>query len=128
MASGEESGGIRSYRDLQVWSLGVDLAAECYRVSAILPEAEKFGLTAQIRRAAVSIPANIAEGHGRASRKDFIRFLRMAQGSLKELETHFVIATRVGWLEDAAIQHVNAGADRLGRMIRGLIRSLEAKA
>ena len=79
---------FQSYRDLVVWQASMTLAEDCYRVTRRFPKEETFGMTSQIRRAAASIPANIAEGHGRESTGSFIQFLRVAQGSTKELETH----------------------------------------
>jgi four helix bundle protein len=86
--------GFRSYRDLLVWQRGVALALDCYRFSKKLPKEEMYGLTSQIRRASVSIPANIAEGHGRELTGSFVHHLRIAQGSLKELETELLILRR----------------------------------
>lgn len=117
---------VRSYRDLDVWRVGIDLAELCYRISASFPADERFGLSSQLRRSACSIPANIAEGSGRESRQDYIRFLRIAQGSTKELETHAIIAQRVGLLDPDKAEAVLIEADRIGRMLRGLIRALRA--
>jgi four helix bundle protein len=86
-----------------------------------------FGLTAQIRRAAASIPANIAEGHGREHTQSFIQFLRIAQGSLKELETHLLLAARVGIVGEDKIEEPLRGCEALGKMVRLLIRSLQEK-
>ncbi|MEM6837578.1 MAG: four helix bundle protein [Cyanobacteria bacterium P01_C01_bin.120] len=86
---------MQSYRDLEVWQKGIALAAVCYRITQTFPKAEVYGMVSQIRRAAISIPANIAEGDGREYRNDYVRFLRIAQGSLKELETHFLLAVQV---------------------------------
>ncbi len=87
---------IRSYRDLRVWRQAMDLAGACYRTTREFPKEELYGITSQMRRAAVSVAANIAEGHGREGRGKFIQFLRVAQGSLKELETHLLLSQRVG--------------------------------
>src|SRR6476469_5810532 len=100
------------------------LAESCYRLTGQFPRDEVFGLTSQIRRAAASVPANIAEGHGRESRPEFVRFLRIAQGSLKELETHLLLATRVGVTLSASADQMLARADRLGKMLHTLIRTL----
>lgn len=80
---------IQSYRDLKVWQEAVNLAEICYRFTKTFPKEELYGMTSQIRRASVSIAANIAEGYGRKTRGEYIQFLYIAQGSLKELETHF---------------------------------------
>jgi four helix bundle protein len=90
-----QKGVIRSYRDLRVWQQAMDLAEACYRATRQFPREELYGMTSQIRRAAVSVAANIAEGHGRDSTGEFVQFLRVAQGSLKELETHLLLSHRV---------------------------------
>jgi four helix bundle protein len=82
---------VNSYQDLKVWQGGMQLAEDCYCFTKGFPREEMFGMTSQIRRAAASIPANIAEGWGRESTREYIRFLRVAQGSLKELETHLIL-------------------------------------
>jgi four helix bundle protein len=89
------TGEIRSYRDLRVWNEAMTLAESCYRFSQECPREELFGLTSQIRRAATSIPANVAEGYGRDSKGSYVKFLKTAQGSLKELETHLILAQRL---------------------------------
>jgi four helix bundle protein len=86
---------IHSFKDLEVWQMAMTLAADCYHLTARFPKEEIYSMTAQIRRAAASVPANIAEGHGRENTGAFIQFLRIAQGSLKELETHLLLAERV---------------------------------
>ncbi|MEZ6241514.1 MAG: four helix bundle protein [Phycisphaerales bacterium] len=116
---------IRSYQDLDVWKVGVDLVAIVYKVSSRLPADERFGLISQVRRSSVSVPANFAEGYGRNSNKDFVRFLRMAQGSLKETETHLHVAVRLEMLTHADVEQALTVADRLGRMILTLVRALE---
>lgn len=117
---------IRSYRDLKVWQLAMDLAELCYRTTRQFPKDELYGMTSQIRRAAASVPANIAEGHGRNSRGEYIQFLRVAQGSLKELETHLLLAQRVGLTDENAVGPTLNKSETLGKMLRALIRSLEA--
>lgn len=116
---------IKSYRDLQVWQQAMDLAVECYKLTQRFPKAEIFGIVSQIRRSAASVAANIAEGHGRNSRGEYIQFLRVAQGSLKELETHLILTARVGLVSDAATAQVLEQSEGLGKMLRALIRSLE---
>ncbi len=116
---------VRSYRDLRVWRQAMDLATASYPLTATFPREETFGLTAQIRRAAVSIPANIAEGYGREPTGSYAQFLRIAQGSLKELETHFLLSVRLGFTESGACEGLIADCDALGRMLRSLIRSVE---
>ena len=116
---------IRSYRDPKVWQLGMELADVCYRITRQFPKDELYGMTAQIRRAAVSVPANIAEGHGRNSRGDYAHFLRVAQGSLKELETHLLLAPRIGLADEKVVEPIVSKSDVLGKMLRALIRALE---
>ncbi len=115
---------IQSYRDLEVWQVSMDLAAMCYQRSRLLPREELFGLTSQIRRAASSIPANIAEGYGRGTRKDYTRFLEIAQGSVKELETHLLLAHRVELLTSDHTTVPLELCDRVGRMLHVLIQRL----
>src|SRR5438477_137140 len=86
---------IQSYRELEVWQFAMDLVVECYRVTKCLPKDELFGLTSQIRRAAVSVPANIAEGQGRSHTREFLQSLGVARGSLMEVETHLMVCQRV---------------------------------
>lgn len=117
---------IQSYRDLKVWQLGMELAEICYRITRRFPKDELYGMTAQIRRAAASIPANIAEGHGRNSRGDYAHFLRVAQGSLKELETHAILSQRIGLADERALAVIFTKSEVLGKMLRALIRSLDA--
>jgi len=106
----------------------MDLAAACYELTRDLPREEMFGLTAQVRRAAGSVPANIAEGHGRENTGSFIQYLRIAQGSLKELETHILLASKVGLLSADRIAPVLDTCGLLGKRIRSLIRSLQERA
>src|SRR5260370_14788968 len=88
---------VTNYRDLIVWTRGMDLAEVCYKLTNLLPRSEIYGLSSQIRRAAVSIPANIAEGHGRRNLGEYLQHLSIANGSLKELETHILIAGRLNY-------------------------------
>jgi four helix bundle protein len=116
---------IESYRDLRVWREAMDLAEACYRLTSSFPRDETFGMTAQIRRASVSIPANIAEGYGRDSKGAYGQFLRVAQGSLKELETHLLLSQRLGLAMAQDVGQALSSCDSLGRMLRSLIRSIE---
>jgi len=112
---------------LEVWQKAMDLVVECYRVTKAFPRAEDFGLSSQLRRAAVSIPANIAEGRARQHTKEFLQHLSIAYGSLAELETHIEIALRLGYVgQDESIQLVEM-TSTVGRMINGLRRSLVKK-
>jgi four helix bundle protein len=117
---------INSYRDLVVWNEAMNLAEAAYRVSAQLPRDEAYGLCSQIRRSAGSVPANIAEGYGRDSKGAYVQQLRVAQGSLKELETHILLAERVGLIGTSAIAPLLDTAERFGKTLRALIRAVEA--
>jgi len=119
---------INSYRDLRVWQDAMILAEACYRLIRQFPRDELFGLTSQIRRAGASVPANIAEGHGRENTGNFIQHLRVSQGSLKELETHLLLAGRVGILPTSDLEVVLSQCESLGKMLRALIRSLQDKS
>ena len=118
---------ISSYRDLRVWQDAMALAEECYSLTARFPREEMFGQTSQIRRSAVSIAANIAEGHGRESGPAFVHFLRIAQGSLKELETHVILAQRVGLAPADRCKLLLENGEILGKRLRTLIRSLQRR-
>lgn len=118
---------IESYRDLLVWQKAMDLVVEIYRLTKAFPPDERFGLTIQIRRVAVSIPSNIAEGHGRLHRADFLRFLSIARGSLTELETQLQIATRLGYLDARQTEQSWDLVRHVGRALNGLIRSLNSE-
>jgi four helix bundle protein len=118
---------IRSYRDLLIWQKGMDLVVASYQIAKKLPHHENFGLISQIERASVSIPANIAEGHGRRHTGDYLHHLSMARGSLVELETHFYICVRLGYLQSGDIQPLLRMTDELGRMISSLIQKLKTK-
>ena len=122
-----ESRGVQSYRDLAVWQKAIALSVACYRVTSEFPREEIYGMTAQIRRASVSVAANIAEGHGREHTRTFIQFLRIAQGSLKELETHLILAEQTGLLTSEKAEPLALACDEIGRMLRALIRSLQAR-
>ena len=101
------------------------LAGECYRFTKQLPRDELFGLTSQIRRAAVSIPANVAEGYGRDSKGSYVNFLRIAQGSLKELETHLILAQRLKFGSFDLVETLLSHCETIGRMLHGLIRGVQ---
>ena len=113
---------MSDYKDLEVWQKAVAVVAEIYRLTASFPESEKFGITNQMRRAAVSIPSNIAEGSARHHAKDFIHFLRIADGSAAELETQLIISEKLGFTTDAKslIQEITV----IRRMLAALIKSL----
>jgi four helix bundle protein len=116
---------ISSYRDLIAWQKAMDLVVTVYQATEPYPNREMFGLTNQSRRAAVSVPSNIAEGQGRGSTKDYVHFLRIARGSLQELETQLILAQRLGFLPDSHLESLLAQSDEVSRIISGLIRSLD---
>ncbi len=116
-----------TYRNLKVWQKSIDLTERCYMITKSFPRDERFGLTAQLRRSAVSIPSNIAEGYGRDSDGSFVQFLRIAQGSLKEFETQVIISQRIGAMDAANTEDLLSRADEVGKMLRGLINSVNAK-
>ena len=118
---------VRSYRDLKVWQKAMDLVVASYRVTRELPPNESYGLVTQIRRAAVSVPSNIAEGHGREHLGDYLRHLSVANGSLMELETQILIAERLGYMPAADVRGVLSATAEVGRMLAGLVRALKGK-
>jgi four helix bundle protein len=118
---------VESYRDLIAWQKAMELVESIYKLTAQLPDAERFGLVTQLRRAAVSIPSMLAEGHARASTRDFARFLSMARGSLAEVETQVLIAERLRFVSGDAVQQLLAQCDELGRVLRGLKKALDQK-
>jgi four helix bundle protein len=118
---------VRPHEKLEAWSLAMDFVVEVYRATEVFPKEEKFGLTSQIRRAAVSIPANMAEGAARRSDKEFIHFLSNAQGSASELDTELMIAHRLGYITDGRIIEPRTSLDKIGRLITGLSQHLKHK-
>jgi four helix bundle protein len=118
---------IRSYRDLFAWQKAVELSLELYRLTAAFPVAERFGLVSQLRRASVSVASNIAEGYGRGTTADYVRFLRAARGSLYEIDTQTLIAARLQYLDDITYQSVHERVTECSRILAALIRSLEEK-
>lgn len=118
---------IRSYRDLKVWQLGMEIVEAVYQLSSSYPKDETYGLTSQIRRAAVSVPANIAEGHARAFTKEYQRHLSIAVGSLAEVETFLELSIRLNYCNAVSVGAVQKMTDEERRMLRGLQRALRAK-
>lgn len=118
---------FKSYKDLEVWQKGMALVKDIYKVTADFPGEEKFGLVNQVRRAAVSIPSNIAEGHARSTTGEFKRFTSIAMGSLAELETQLILSAELGYLNDNAITGLLDQLDIIGKMLRGLYKSLGAR-
>jgi four helix bundle protein len=117
--------GVDSHRDLIVWKKAIELVVSCYRITATFPRTEQYGLTSQLQRAAVSIPANIAEGKGRASTGAYLNHLSIAAGSLAELDTHLVVGRKLGLLSDTALEEIQRQLEEVGRMLTGLRKSLE---
>ena len=118
---------VKNYKDLLVWQKAMDLTVEVYRLVRFLPREETYALSDQMRRAVVSIPSNIAEGHGRNSTKEYINFLSVARGSQTELETQLQICVRLKYLsEDEAMVALNL-CDELNRMLNALMNSLRAR-
>lgn len=115
---------VESYRDLLVWQQAVDLAVSIYDATRGWPREELYGLTSQVRRAAASIPANIAEGYGRETRPSYEHFLRVAQGSLKELETHLLIAQRIGLDTSNKLGPLLTASESVGKLLRLLLHRL----
>jgi four helix bundle protein len=118
---------VRSYRDLIVWKKAMDLVTEVYRCTQRFPKQETYGLVSQVRRAAVSVPSNIAEGHARISTGEFRQFLGHASGSLVEIETQFEIAQRLGYIDCDECAELLRHTDEIGRMLTGLLRSLPSR-
>ncbi|WP_309382828.1 four helix bundle protein [Cerasicoccus frondis] len=119
---------VESFRDLIVWQKAMELVTLVYRVSTDFPPSEQFALTNQIRRSAVSIPSNIAEGYGRRSRIDYIRFLRIASGSLYELQTQIEIASNLSYTEPQHTTEIHSLSTEIERMLASLINKLESKS
>jgi four helix bundle protein len=121
----EQPDQIRDYRDLIVWKEAMEIAELVYSLTRAFPREEAFGLTSQMRRAAVSVPSNIAEGFGRAQRRTFVQFLRIAQGSLKEMETQAVLSARIGFLAQEGLSDLLPRCERLGKRLVQFVRALE---
>jgi four helix bundle protein len=118
--------GFQSVQRLKVWQKSMDLVETSYKLSSRLPRDERFGLISQIRRAATSVPANIAEGFGRWNARDFTRFAAIASGSLRELETHFIIVQRLGYLDKVAVDSALRLTDDLSKMLYRMRRRVLA--
>jgi len=122
-----QPGAIKSHRDLVAWQRSIDLGLSMYKLTAAFPDSERYGLTTQPRRAGISVASNISEGYGRGSTTDYVRFLRMARGSLYEMDTQLLFAVSLKYIPqeiyDAALEQTN----NCGRLLAGLIRSLEPR-
>jgi four helix bundle protein len=117
-------GAPRSHRDLKVWQIALDLTETLYRTTIDWPKSEQYGLVSQVRRAAVPVPANIAEGAGRRTPGEFLHFIGIARGSLAELETLLIIARRLGYIEESSFRAIMDDLFELGRMTTGLLKSI----
>ena len=118
---------MRPHHSLDAWKRSIDFVVEVYKMTETFPKEEKFGLTSQIRRASVSIPANIAEGAARRSEKEFLHFLSIAQGSASEVETEMLIANKLGFLEKENHKVLDSSLADIGRMLTGLSNHLKRK-
>jgi len=118
---------LRSYRDLVVWQRSMELTEELYALCARMPRYETLGIAGQIRRAATSIPANIAEGYGREYRADYVKHLSIAQGSLAELETLVMLSVRIGHVEPPMVLRACALSDEVGRMLTAMLKRLGSR-
>lgn len=118
---------VADYRELIVWQKGLDLVEVVYRITRCFPREEVYGLTSQFRRAAVSVPASIAEGQGRSTTADFLHFLSIAHGSLKEVETHAYISARLGYITEETKSELLSLTTRVGRLCSGLRKSFNRK-
>lgn len=118
---------VKSYRDLTVWRKALDLVVLCYQITENFPKDEIYGLTSQLKRSVVSIPANIAEGHGREGLGEYIHFLGIAQGSLRETETHLLIASRLSFVNGNSLNQALNLSEEVSKMLGSLIRTLKNK-
>jgi four helix bundle protein len=118
---------IKSFRELDVWNCAMSLVLICYQLSDSFPKSEQYGLTSQLRRAAASVPANIAEGHNRRSQRAYLNHVNIALGSQAELDTLLELAQRLKYLSPVEMRRVRLDLDRTGQMLHGLSRSLERK-
>ena len=113
------------YKNLKVWQLAIDIVDDVYKINKILPAEERFCISDQMRRSAISIPSNIAEGQARNSAKEFIRFLLIAKGSIAELETQLIICNRLLYLDQSTLIKICSKLAEASRMIKSLINSIE---
>jgi four helix bundle protein len=118
---------VRGFKDLLVWQKSTDLIEQIYRITHCFPKQETYGLSSQVQRAAVSVAANIAEGNGRDSTREYIHHLAFSLGSLAEVETFLEVSLRLGYSNSSVITPLEAQCNEIGRMLRGLQKSLRAK-
>ena len=119
---------MKDYKELVVWQKSIHLTTEPYRITENFPKTETFGLRGQVRRAATSVPANIAEGWGRGSASEYIQFLTVARGSLLELETHLIVSEKLGFLDKTKSETARALIVDIGKMLTRLMQSLHARS
>jgi four helix bundle protein len=119
---------MRPHHKLEAWSKAIEFVTDVYKHTEGFPKEERDGLTSQVRRAAVSIPANLAEGAGRHSKKEFAHFLSNSQSSASELETELIIAHRLGYLDERTFARLISQLERIGRLITGLRRQVTTEA
>ena len=118
---------IRNYRDLQTWKESINLVEDIYKITKSLPSEELYGLKSQIRRSAVSVPSNVAEGHGRKGTGEYLHHLSIAKGSLAELETQLILCVRLKYFSRENLKPIWQEAQSVGKLLSGLIRSLTKK-
>ena len=119
---------INSYKDLIIWQKGIDLAVNVYSLSKNFPDDERFALTSQVKRSALSIPANIAEGYGRQSSKSYSQFVKVSRGSLFELETHLILADKLNFINNSELySQIKEQIIEEGKMINAFIKKLDDK-
>lgn len=119
---------MKSYKELIVWQKSIDLVVLVYQLTKLFPKEELFVLVTQMRRAAISIPSNIAEGYARRTRKEYIQFIQTAFGSAAELETQIIIADKIGYFTQKNFKQLNESLNEILRMLNGLLKSLKSKS
>ncbi len=123
----EQSPWAKTFKDLLVWKKSIDLVTSIYRLTSTFPKIEVLGIVTQLRRASVSIPSNIAEGYGRRSRPDFVRFCQIAMGSLFEVQTQLIISRNLGYLNDVDFEEILESAKEIERMISSFVETLKRR-
>ncbi len=118
---------MKTHKDLNAWKNSIELVCEVYRLTKTFPKEELFCLTTQVRRAAISVPSNISEGAARNQKREFIRFLRIATGSLSEVETQILIAWHLNYLKEPELINFTGNVNKIRAQIAGLIKSLEGR-
>jgi four helix bundle protein len=118
---------LKNYKDLKVWQRSYQLCLQIYKITKGFPDEEKYGLTSQLRRAAVSVPSNVSEGYGRKTTPEYIQFLYIAYGSICEIETQILLSGDLGYIEPGRLEVLNEGVKEVERMLKRLIKSLERK-